>query len=477
MSTQKYDRFKAAPWFQADVKPPVLIGGGGGIGSWLTVLLTRAGFECHVFDFDMLEEINMAGQLYMHKNIGSPKVEALAAVTRELCREEIIPYNERMDKTTMTNDIVFSAFDNMKARRDMFEVWLESNRGNAKAVFIDGRLTMEQLTIFTVRGNDAQAIIEYEQVHLFDDSKVPDLPCSAKQTSHGAAMIAAHMVESFTNWYCGVLDEDEERDVFFFWSHFMPANFTSKREANAIELAQEAMQEDQPLSMEAQADLIETADAKGAPELLKELLTNGKDITPDLPGIDGQSFTIQMNEEWANRTVIFGPDSADIRETLTLSEARERAAVLGLSDQFEQMIHNHYVSTGHMPDEVTWLAESIMNSSGSDQMNFEGEGLQGGRPGEVRFDSVEEVAINTLPVPPEEDDDNEEFLSVSEEEEQLDETPDPEVEVNIGGQTISLDSINLNAMWETTSSNMVVGTDPYVPDPTPDQDLTASERI
>lgn len=460
MSTQKYDRFKAAPWFQENVKPPVLVGGAGGIGSWLTLLLNRAGFETYVFDFDRLEEINMAGQLFMHKSIGKPKVEAIADIVREICREEIIPNNEKMDAQSMTNDIVFSAFDNMEARKNMFLSWKNQYTGNAKAVFIDGRLTMEQLTIFTVRGNDAKAIEEYEKVHLFDDSKVPDLPCSAKQTSHGAAMIAAHMVESFTNWYCGVLDEDEERDVFFFWSHFMPATFTSKREANAIELAQEAMAEDTPTAAEA-ADLI------------KELITNGTDITPDLPGIDGQPFTVELSNDWiGNHIMPFGQRSANTRETLTLEEGRTRANLIGFGDEFETAIENHRREHGEWPSEIIWLAESIM----TDQMNFEGEGLQGGRPGEVRFETVEEVIVNTLPVPPEEEDDNEDFFE--EDEEELDETPDPEETITIGGTTVSIQSINANAMWETTSSNMVLGTDPYVPDePTPDQDLTASERI
>lgn len=228
--TQKYDRFKAAPWFQENVKPPVLIGGAGGIGSWLTLLLSRAGFETHVYDFDTLEAVNMAGQLFMHTSIGKPKVYALEDLVSLLCQETIITYNEKVTENTMTNDIVFTAFDNMKARKDMFTTWAQNFRGNRKAIFIDGRLTAEQLTIFCIKGDDEAAFEEYQREHLFDDSVVAELPCTFKQTSHGAAMIAAHMVEQFTNWYASaVLDRDLSRTAEFFWEYFIPISYHSSR--------------------------------------------------------------------------------------------------------------------------------------------------------------------------------------------------------------------------------------------------------
>lgn len=56
-------RFKDAPWFPKE-ETNVVIGGAGGIGSWLSLLISRAGFFPIVYDFDILEEHNLAGQLY-----------------------------------------------------------------------------------------------------------------------------------------------------------------------------------------------------------------------------------------------------------------------------------------------------------------------------------------------------------------------------------------------------------------------------
>ena len=60
---QQYDRFKDAPWFP-ERDEVVMIGGAGGIGSWLTFLLVRAGFKPTVYDFDVIEEHNIGGQLF-----------------------------------------------------------------------------------------------------------------------------------------------------------------------------------------------------------------------------------------------------------------------------------------------------------------------------------------------------------------------------------------------------------------------------
>lgn len=230
--SQKFDRFKDAPWFQVGVRPTVLIGGAGGIGSWLTLSLNRAGFETYVFDYDMLEQINMAGQAFPHNQIGKSKVEALAQVVRDFCQEEIIPFKERLTDKSMTNDIVFSAFDNMKARRDMFNSWIATHRGNPLAIFIDGRLTAEQITVFCVRGNDEDAIFEYATDHLFSDFTVEEAPCTLKQTTHNAMGIAWKMTEYFVNWYAGVVGRDPSRKVQFYHLHYAPLDYTESRPAN-----------------------------------------------------------------------------------------------------------------------------------------------------------------------------------------------------------------------------------------------------
>lgn len=148
--TARHNRFKDAPWYlekdEARITP-VMIGGAGGIGSWLTLFLARAGFKPHVYDFDMLEEHNIGGQLYPVSLIGKPKVDALKKIVLDLSGETIYSSTEKISEYSATNMYVFSAFDNMEARRIMFKKWADtyvakdSPSKNPDAIFIDGRLT------------------------------------------------------------------------------------------------------------------------------------------------------------------------------------------------------------------------------------------------------------------------------------------------------------------------------------------------
>ena len=230
MTEQQSSRFKDAPWFPKE-ETFCVVGGSGGIGSWLTVLLARAGFLPVIYDFDTIEEHNMGGQLFPKRLIGKTKVEALVEIVKDFTDTEITANNEMYTKESMSHHYVFSAFDNMKARKDMFEAWKayveewKSDGGSDTPVFIDGRLTMEQLQIFCVTPDK---ISEYE-AHLFDDSEVPDAPCTLKQTSHSAAMIASHMVAFFTNHIANNNIGETDRALPFMWEYFIPINYVNEQ--------------------------------------------------------------------------------------------------------------------------------------------------------------------------------------------------------------------------------------------------------
>lgn len=235
-------RFKDAPWFPKE-ETNVIVGGAGGIGSWLTLMLSRAGFFPIVYDFDILEEHNLAGQLYTKSDAEAmvPKIDALKGLCKQFADTDITVMNERYTKDSMSHHYVFSAFDNMQARKDMFAAWKEyvkewedfkdiadaahiPNISLSEPIFIDGRLTAEQMQIFCVTPDKIE---EYEK-HLFDDTEVQDAPCTMKQTSHSAAMIASHMVGFFTNHMTNNAVKDKDRTVPFFWEYFIPINYINE---------------------------------------------------------------------------------------------------------------------------------------------------------------------------------------------------------------------------------------------------------
>jgi len=221
-------RFKDAPWFVENKsdRATCLIGGAGGIGSWLALFLARAGFHPFVFDDDLVEVHNVGGQLYSLKDIGKRKVEALDEILRRQADTTMAYRGERYTSNSMTHIYAFAAFDNMQARKDMFGNWYKEyvvENPNPNALFIDGRLLMEQMQIFCVTPETA---LRYKN-ELFDDSEVEDAACTMKQTSHSAAMIASLMTGFFTNHMANKLENMTTREVPYFQEYYIPLNLTT----------------------------------------------------------------------------------------------------------------------------------------------------------------------------------------------------------------------------------------------------------
>lgn len=152
------------------------------------------------------------------------KVDAIKETIMEFSNLDIMVFREKYTLKSMSHEFMVSAFDNMKARKDMFKVWHRDNKDNQKAILLDMRLLMEQMQIFCVTVENAE---EYEAEHLFDDSEVEAENCTMKQTSHSAGMIASLMVGFFTNHYTNVKQKSKVRQVPFFHEYFIPINLTS----------------------------------------------------------------------------------------------------------------------------------------------------------------------------------------------------------------------------------------------------------
>lgn len=221
---QQSNRFKDAAWFPEQVEE-VIIGGAGGIGSWLTMFLVRAGFSPTVFDFDRVEEHNLGGQLFRQSDIGATKVSSVLNIVKEFTGDDVSIIDGRYQDDSMFHRYMFSAFDNMDARKTMFNSWKKSIANSVVTpVFIDGRLEMEQLQIFAVTPD---RIEEYENEHLFSDAEVEDAPCTMRQTTHSAAMIASLMVGIFTNHISNIYLGEKVRTVPFKYEFYIPGMLTN----------------------------------------------------------------------------------------------------------------------------------------------------------------------------------------------------------------------------------------------------------
>lgn len=225
-NTIQRDRFKDAPWFPKKDEICV-VGGAGGIGSWLCFFLTKIGYRVNLYDFDSVEDHNLGGQLFLQSDLGKSKVLAVENIVKKFCDGQLSTFNERITLNTMTHYYMFSAFDNMEARNAMFQVWKKSWGDCPEGItplFIDGRLEIEQLQIFCVTPQNAN---KYEREHLFNDSVVEEAPCTMKQSSHTAAMIGTLMTSYFTNHIANTYAKETIREVPFYYEFVVPMNYSN----------------------------------------------------------------------------------------------------------------------------------------------------------------------------------------------------------------------------------------------------------
>jgi hypothetical protein len=224
----KESRFLDAPWFKASQTQNITLGGVGGIGSWLALFLARIGYtSLAIFDYDKFEEHNLGGQLVRLSDIERKKIIAVAEIVKDFTGKSIMLNNEYRG---YNSPIMFSAFDNMKARKLMIESWLTryTKYKEKPSIFIDGRLLFEQIQIFCI--TTPEQAEEYLKNHIVDDSTIPDEVCTLKQTSHTAAMIASMMVAFYTNYLSNVSGDNNARSVPFFTEYFIPLNLMTNEE-------------------------------------------------------------------------------------------------------------------------------------------------------------------------------------------------------------------------------------------------------
>lgn len=216
-------RFSGASWFDEIQKSRVIIAGIGGIGSNVAFQLARmAPANITLYDDDVVERVNMAGQLYSTNDIGQRKVDAIASmISAYTLARQINAVPSMFTNSTEAGDIMICGFDNMAARKIFYNSWKRhvqtlTSDNRAKCLFLDGRLSIDTLQIFCIQGDDKVSMDRYETEFLFSDFQAEHTICSMKQTTYLACMIGSLMVNLFTNFIANSLNPVIPYDLSFF---------------------------------------------------------------------------------------------------------------------------------------------------------------------------------------------------------------------------------------------------------------------
>lgn len=212
-------RFKDAPWFSLIRKYTVFMGGMGGINSHVLYNLARMHpLYIEARDPDTVESVNLAGQMFGEGDIGNSKTIAAKNITKYFSPTASIIARQLSisENSSAAFNIFISGFDNMTARRNMYNIW---KRTIEAQLFIDGRLNAEEFQVFCFTKKDILLQERYEKEYLFSDAEADATVCSYKQTTYAASMIGAVIANLVANFCTNAGDPFIERNLPFMISY------------------------------------------------------------------------------------------------------------------------------------------------------------------------------------------------------------------------------------------------------------------
>ncbi len=96
--------------------------GCGATGSRIAMSLAKLGIKTlHIHDFDVVEEHNVANQIFGRADIGRKKAEVLAEMIPHQTGLKPVVHDEAVTGRTRLGNVVFLLVDTMSARKEIFE--------------------------------------------------------------------------------------------------------------------------------------------------------------------------------------------------------------------------------------------------------------------------------------------------------------------------------------------------------------------
>ncbi len=195
-----YARISEAPW--AEYRANITLGGLGGLGSHIALQLARVGHRIDMYDMDFVNEENLGGgQFYSLNQIGQLKTDATVQNIRLFAGgRSHMAYGE-FTKTSPVYPICIATFDNMEARKMMFDQWCRLIKAKDKPkeilyLFINISMLPEGGFIELV---DRPSRVKRWKEEWVPSSEIPDLACSFKSTTHNAMLMGARAVGLMNN--------------------------------------------------------------------------------------------------------------------------------------------------------------------------------------------------------------------------------------------------------------------------------------
>lgn len=182
--------------------------GCGSVGSTVAENLARNGVtKMTLYDFDKVESKNIVNQMFLHRQVGMPKVDALKELLSEInpdCKEEV---NVQPDgwQGRLLSGYIFLCVDSIEVRRDFVEKHMQSKF--VKAIF-DFRTLLTSAQHYAADwSNEASKKYLLSTMQFSHEEAAEETPVSACGVTLGVAqtvrIICGFGVSNFINFVKG----------------------------------------------------------------------------------------------------------------------------------------------------------------------------------------------------------------------------------------------------------------------------------
>ena len=174
--------------------------GCGATGSRIALSLAKLGVEnIHVWDFDHVEEHNIANQVFGVGDIGLTKVEALANIVKHQTGMDLGVHAHKVTGETVFGDVVFLLTDTMSSRK---EIWNGALKLKLKTkLLVETRMGADNGRVYALNPNKPGHIREWEKT-LYSDEEAEVSACGASiSVGPTAEVISGLAVWQMIGWF------------------------------------------------------------------------------------------------------------------------------------------------------------------------------------------------------------------------------------------------------------------------------------
>jgi len=173
--------------------------GCGALGSRIAMSLAKLGImNINLWDFDKIEEHNIANQLFGNGDVGEAKTDALTKMILEATGTDCYK-NGRCEGDKPFGDVVFMCVDSMKVRKELWEKQVKYQP--SVGLLVESRMGADSCRVYAIQPCNPQHVELYEQTLYGDEEAATSVCGSSISVGPTAEIVSGIAVWQFIKWW------------------------------------------------------------------------------------------------------------------------------------------------------------------------------------------------------------------------------------------------------------------------------------